>query len=100
MIQIIQGRFSNNTENLGTSGKRQKRQELEEVGKSSGDSGGKKTAAPGGATSLLSPAPAGPGAERGMAEETRRLGGCSFEPSSRGFKPTQGEKEGELAPFT
>lgn len=46
----------------------EKRQKLGEVGKRSRNSGGGKTAAPGGATLLLTPLPTSPRAERSLAK--------------------------------
>lgn len=65
--------------------------------KSSRDSGGEKTVAPGEVTSLVSALASRSWCIRGVAEETRRVGGYSFEQSSGAFKPTQGDK-GELSP--
>lgn len=54
---------------------------------------------PGEASLLLSPSPGGPGSERGLH---RRPGweGTALNEVQGAFNPTQGEKEGELAPFT
>lgn len=63
----------------------ERRQEVGKVVKSSRDGEEEKTVAPGEQLRFSRPSLGGPGAERGMAEEARRLGGYSFGPSSRGL---------------